>query len=200
MDLKGRDANWQLDSIFVPPLDFSGKAWRLTDPQLHAMLQGGSHAAVQRLSNIAMPPFAGRLSEEDIAEVLLYVKAQWTKPEQGFQSESTRRDALPVEARAELGAQLYAVKCAICHGAQLQGQTQRIGEPGHQRDVRVPALKHDILAQAMSDAMLRGIIIEGEAHHPIPHSEFRMPDMRLSEEEAATLVLYLRQVWRGGTQ
>lgn len=197
MGLQGRDANWQLDSVFVPPLGASGKAWRMTDGQLQAMLQDGVHAAPSRLPAMGMPPFAGRLDDQQIGDVIAYLKEQWTQPERDHQAQATQAAALPAELRAQFGAQLYVVKCAICHGAKLEGLTQRIGAPGQERSVRVPPLKHDILAQAMSDAMLRGLIIEGETHHPIPHSEYRMPDMRVSDEEANALVLYLRQVWQG---
>lgn len=199
LDMKGRDADWRPDSPFVPPLDYSGKAWRLTDMELQAILRAGSHATAMRLSNISMPPFAARLNDSEVDGLIAYLKDQWTAAERGHQVEATRRATLPPAAVAALGAQLYGVKCAICHGPELRGQINLVGEPGQEREVRVPALRHDILAQALSDARLRAIINEGEAHHPIPHSEYRMPGFQLSENEAQALVLYLREVWRGGT-
>ncbi len=197
MALEGRDASWQLDSVFVPPLGASGKAWRLTEPQLQAILLDGFHTVPQQRPAMGMPPFAGRLTDQQIVEVIAYMKAQWTRSERDWQVQATQATALSDEARAQFGAQLYVVKCAVCHGAKLEGLSQRVGAPGQERSVRVPPLRHDILAQAMPDSMLRRIIIEGEAHHPLPHSEFRMPDMRVSGEEADGLVLYLRRVWQG---
>lgn len=198
VELQGRDAGWEPDSPYVPPLGAAGKAWRLSDGQLAAMMQGGSHVAAMRLSNVGMPAFAGRLSAEEIGAIVDYLKSQWTGGERTYQAEVDRREALPSSAEAALGAQFYAVKCAVCHGADLEGLSQRIGGAGHEREVRVPALRHDIFAQAMSDARLRDLIQQGEGHSPLPRSEYRMPDFRLDDADVRALIAYLRQVWRGG--
>jgi mono/diheme cytochrome c family protein len=198
VDLRGRDAGWEPDSPYVPPLGASGKAWRLSDADIDGIMQGGSHAAAMRLSNAAMPAFAGRLTSEEAAALLGYLKTQWSGGERAFQAEVNRRATMPVAAEAALGAQLYAVKCALCHGGELEGQTQLVGAAGQQRELRIPALRHDIFAQAMSDARLRDLIQHGEGHHPLPRFEYRMPDFRLDDHDVAALVAYLRQVWRGG--
>ena len=200
VDLKGRDANWQPSSPYVPPLDHGGKAWRLTDMQLEAIVASGSHAAPMRFSNVGMPPFASRLEAGQTAAIIAYLKEQWTQPQRALQADATRLALRPDAAMAELGAQLYAAKCAFCHGDKLEGRTYRIGEPGRERDVAVTPLAHNIFAQAMSDATLRAIILSGESHLPIARSEYRMPDWKLDPDDAQAIVRFLREAWRGGAR
>ncbi|MFN4284021.1 MAG: cytochrome c [Alphaproteobacteria bacterium] len=198
VDLKGRDAGWQPSSPYVPPLDYSGKSWRLTDMQMEAIMSAGSHAAQMRLSNLGMPPFAGRLSGEEAASIAAYMKEQWTPGDRALQAETTRRAARSDADLTELGKQLYATKCAICHGAGLEGRIYRYGEAGRVRDLAVPALAHNIFAQAMSDDTLRLIVLHGERHIPLARSDYRMPDLLLDADDAGAIVLYLRTVWRDG--
>jgi len=200
VDLKGRDAGWEPSSPYVPPIDHSGKAWRLTDMQLEAIIASGSHAAPMRFSNVGMPPFASRLETSQTASILAYLKERWIQGQHALQADATRRALRPDAALVELGAQLYGVKCAICHGSKLEGRIYLVGEPGRERDAAVPALAHNIFAQAMSDETLRGIILHGERHMPLTRSEFRMPDLKADPDDAHAIVRYLRAVWRGGTR
>ncbi len=193
--MKGRDASLSGDASFVPPLDATGKAWRMSDLQFYWMLQAGSHAMSVRLSDVEMPPFGARLGADEIASLLDYVKASWSKQQRDSQAETTRRaEGAPPDAIAQ-GRELYLKKCAVCHGAQMEGQTQTIGEGARARPVSVPALKGDALARAMTDAELRQLILGGEAYHPAPHSEYRMPDAKLLDAEVTALIGYLRRAW-----
>lgn len=195
LDMKGRDASLSGDASFVPPLDATGKVWRMSDLQFYWALQSGSHAMALRLSDIEMPPFGARLRADEVAALLDHVKASWSKQQRDSQAEITRREeAAPPDLVAQ-GRDLYLKKCAVCHGAQMEGQAHTIGEGSNARPVSVPPLKGDPLALAMTDAELRQLILGGEAYHPAPHSDYRMPDAKLLDAEVAALIGYLRRAW-----
>jgi len=195
MDMKGQDAGWSGNMPYVPPLDASGKVWRLSDLQFYLVLQQGSHMINLRLSNIEMPPFVGRLSAADIASLFDYLKASWSKQQVNYQAQITHQyEALRPNTMA-LGHDLYIARCAICHGAEMEGQMHTIGEGNRARSVVIPALKDNGLAQGMSDQDLRQLIMGGETYHPAPHSEYRMPNAKLSDEDVRALIGYLRRAW-----
>lgn len=195
VDMKGQDAGWSSNMPYVPPLDASGKVWRLSDVQFYLALQEGSHLMNMRLSNIEMPPFVARLSSADIASLFDYVKASWSKQQIDYQAEVTRQQEGPRPNMMTAGRDLYMRRCAICHGAEMEGQTQNIGEGNRARSVVIPALKDNGLAQGMSDQDLRQLIMGGETYHPAPHSEYRMPNAKLSDEDVRALIGYLRRAW-----
>jgi mono/diheme cytochrome c family protein len=193
--MKGQDSGWSGNMPYVPPLDASGKVWRLSDLQFYLALQAGSHMMNMRLSDIEMPPFAERLSAADIASLFDHVKASWSKQQLDYQAEVTRQQEGPRPNRMAVGHDLYMARCAICHGAEMEGQSQRVGEGNRARTVVIPALKGNGLARGTSDGDLRQLILGGEAYHPAPHSEYRMPNANLSDDDVRALIAYLRRAW-----
>jgi mono/diheme cytochrome c family protein len=95
VDLEGQ-ANWQIrgsDGLLpAPPHDASGHTWHHPDQQLLQIIKHGTAALVGGDYKSAMIGFADRLSDDEIAAVLDYIKSRWP--------EEIRRRQAAITARA----------------------------------------------------------------------------------------------------
>lgn len=105
----GRNAegapNWQQPdargNLPPPPHDDSGHTWRHPDAQLAEMIREGLRDPFNQTPELTMPPFKGRLSDEEIAAVITYFKSLWS-PEHGrYQEEQNRRPPMPMQGSGQ---------------------------------------------------------------------------------------------------
>lgn len=83
--------NWQRPSpdgrLPAPPHDASGHTWQHSDAQLRALiLQGPAGGGAPPGYASAMPAYAGRLSEAQVADVIAWLKALWPPGVQAWQA------------------------------------------------------------------------------------------------------------------
>lgn len=98
-------------------------------------------------------------------------------------------------ARIETGRRIYALECASCHGAALEGQPN-----WHKRQPngRMPAPPHDASGHTWhhdNDLLFR-IIKYGPASYPAGYE----PDMpafreRLTDEQISTVLAFIKSTW-----
>lgn len=67
----------------APPHNGDGHTWHHSDDQLRATVLGGG---------VAMPAFAGRLTEEQVDDVLAYIKSWWDDEQRAYQEDVTRAE------------------------------------------------------------------------------------------------------------
>ncbi len=98
----GQDAqgalNWQQPNLRgdlpAPPHDDSGHTWRHPDAQIAEIIRDGLRDPFNKTSELTMPPFRDRLSDEEIADVITYFKSLWSEEHRRFQEEQNER--LPI--------------------------------------------------------------------------------------------------------
>lgn len=87
--------NWQQPdtrgNLPPPPHDDGGHTWRHPNAQLVEIIRGGQRDPFNRTSELTMPPFAGRLSDEEIVAVIAYFESLWSAEHRSFQEEQNRR-------------------------------------------------------------------------------------------------------------
>lgn len=102
------------------------------------------------------------------------------------------------KALVAVGQRVYASHCAICHGANLEGQPnwrQRLPNG------RMPAPPHDAAGHTWHhpDALLFGIVKEGlvPGKYAPPRYESDMPAFggRLSDDEIRAVLAYVKSTW-----
>ncbi len=98
---KGEGAsNWQSQNpdgtLPPPPHDNTGHTWHHGDGFLYRYIRDGGKAfeAVAGFKS-AMPAFGDRLTEEQTADVLAYLKSLWGARERAFQTLVSKDDPLP---------------------------------------------------------------------------------------------------------
>ena len=93
-DLEGQ-ANWRVrgqDGLLpAPPHDESGHTWHHPDQQLLRIIEQGTAALVGGDYKTSMTGFADRLSDDEIAAVLDYIKSRWPEEIRRRQAEITAR-------------------------------------------------------------------------------------------------------------
>ena len=95
----GQDAqgalNWQQPNLRgdlpAPPHDDSGHTWRHPDAQIAEIIRDGLRDPFNKTSELTMPPFRDRLSDEEIADVIAYFKSLWSEEHRRFQEEQNQR-------------------------------------------------------------------------------------------------------------
>ncbi len=88
-------ANWQTQqadgTMPAPPHDATGHTWHHSDAFLFAYTKDGGARTLSRLGvegvKSAMPAFGGILSDEDIADVLGYMRSTWPRQVQDIQAD-----------------------------------------------------------------------------------------------------------------
>lgn len=94
------------------------------------------------------------------------------------------------------GAGLYAIHCAQCHGASLQGEADwRTRKP----DGQLPAPPHDASGHTWhhSDEHLFGITKHGMARYAPPDYKSAMPSYvgKLSDAEIRAVIAFIKSTW-----
>lgn len=89
-DLRGA-ANWryrQPDGLFPPPPhDSSGHTWQHPDQTLINMIQNGINPSLPK----GMPAFKGKLTSDDVSDVIDFIKSHWGMAERRSQWWQTQR-------------------------------------------------------------------------------------------------------------
>ena len=73
-----------------PPHNQNGHTWHHPDCQLTEITLRGPSAWGGTPGPGSMPAFEGRLSEDDIAAILAYIKTWWTDEQRAYQSDITQ--------------------------------------------------------------------------------------------------------------
>lgn len=82
-----------------PPHDPEGHTWKHSDSMLYRMVSEGWRDPFNKTRRLTMPPFRGVLSDEQIKDVITYLKTLWTAEQRQFQLEETQvRGAFPPQA------------------------------------------------------------------------------------------------------
>lgn len=95
--LEGQD-NWRSvnpDGTFpAPPHDSEGHTWHHSDKMLTRYIALGGQEALKGVPGIksAMPGFSETLSDQDIRDVLAYIKSQWPEQAREYQRSITEND------------------------------------------------------------------------------------------------------------
>lgn len=75
----------------APPHDESGHSWHHSDRNLFIITRGGVSAVVPGYES-DMPAFEGVLTDDEIADVLAYIKSTWPDRQREFQAEVSAND------------------------------------------------------------------------------------------------------------
>lgn len=76
----------------APPHDASGHTWHHPDGVLFRITKEGPAAVVGNGYESDMPGFKDVLSEEEIRDILAYIKSMWPERERAYQAEMSRRE------------------------------------------------------------------------------------------------------------
>ena len=82
----------------APPHDATGHTWRHADAELYEMIGKGWRDPFNKTETLTMPGFEGKLSLQEIAAVIAYLKTLWSADQRAYQSEQSQRQPLPPEA------------------------------------------------------------------------------------------------------
>lgn len=75
----------------APPHDEMGHTWHHSDRNLFIVTKGGVQAVVPGYES-DMPAFKGILTDDEIADVLAYIKSTWPERQRAFQAEVSAND------------------------------------------------------------------------------------------------------------
>ena len=93
------EPNWQeqnLDGTYpAPPHDSSGHTWHHADGLLFEIVRDGGSQFETATFRSRMPAWGEVLSDEEIREVLTYLKTLWGPEDRAFQAEVSERDPFP---------------------------------------------------------------------------------------------------------
>ena len=86
----------------APPHDASGHTWHHPDVVLAGITRRGLKPYVSEDYESDMPAFEGILSEQQIGDILSYIKSTWPERERGYQMKMTEQSPSdPVAANAK---------------------------------------------------------------------------------------------------
>jgi mono/diheme cytochrome c family protein len=89
------DPDWRTPKpdgrLRAPPHDATGHTWHHPDDVLFAITKHGSAAVVGGGYQSDMPGFDGVLTDEEIRDVLAFIRSAWPERERAHQAEITRR-------------------------------------------------------------------------------------------------------------
>ena len=80
------DAAPAIGAAPAPPHDASGHTWHHPDGVLFRIVKEGTAAVVGQGYESDMPAFAGILSDQQIRDVLAFIKSTWSERERAFQA------------------------------------------------------------------------------------------------------------------
>lgn len=96
-------ANWKSaradGSRPAPPHDISGHTWHHSDAVLFGIVKEGGSYGAPRGYPATMPGFKAMLSDQQIVEVLTYVKTMWGDKERQYQQTMSEAEPFPADAR-----------------------------------------------------------------------------------------------------
>ncbi len=75
----------------APPHDETGHTWHHSDRNLFIVTKGGVQALVPGYES-DMPAFEGVLTDDEIADVVAYIKSTWPERQREFQAEVSAND------------------------------------------------------------------------------------------------------------
>lgn len=82
-----------------PPHNAEGHTWKHSDSMLYRMVTEGWRDPFNKTRRLTMPGFRDALSDEQIKDVITYLKTLWTAEQRQFQWEETQvRGAFPPQA------------------------------------------------------------------------------------------------------
>lgn len=93
-----REPNEQGD-LPPPPHDATGHTWRHADAVLYEMIAEGWRDPFNKTETLTMPAFEGKLTPQQIADVIEYLKTLWAPDQRQFQMDESRNRPLPPEAK-----------------------------------------------------------------------------------------------------
>ncbi|MGH2562031.1 MAG: c-type cytochrome [Thermomicrobiales bacterium] len=97
--------NWQQPdargNLPPPPHDDSGHTWRHGDAELREIIRDGLRDVFNKTPELTMPPFKERLSDEEIAAVIAYVKSLWSPEHRRYQEEQNQRPPMGTPEAAQ---------------------------------------------------------------------------------------------------
>ena len=91
-DWKKPDENGELPA---PPHDATGHTWRHSDAELFEMVAKGWRDPFNKTDRLTMPPFEEQLSEQEMRDVIAYLKTLWSDEQRQFQKEESMGRASP---------------------------------------------------------------------------------------------------------
>lgn len=83
----------------APPQDDTGHTWRHADAMLAQIIKDGLRDPFNKTSELTMPPFARRLSDAQVADVIAYFRSLWSPEHRTYQEELNRRQPMPEGSR-----------------------------------------------------------------------------------------------------
>jgi len=133
----------------------------------------------------AMPAWADRLSNDEIAAVLSYVRSAWSNHAAIVTADQV---ALARSPRAPTGAEIFAARCAACHQTNGRGTSQ------------YPPLDGNPHVVAGDGGAMIGTIVNGRTGALSVNGatfDSRMPAWRgqLSNADIAAVATYVRGAW-----
>jgi mono/diheme cytochrome c family protein len=79
----------------APSHDSQGHTWHHPDGQLLQIVLDGTKVLRESMglppSALEMPPFKGRLTQEEVVAILSFIKTWWTEEQRDFQAEISRQ-------------------------------------------------------------------------------------------------------------
>ena len=111
-NLEGQE-NWQVPDENgirpAPPHDESGHTWHHGDPLLffYTKLGGEATLAAQGVEGFksGMPGFGDVLSDDDIFDILAYIRSTWSQEVQAAQAERTKADIARMQAAGDVASE-----------------------------------------------------------------------------------------------
>lgn len=76
-----------------PPHDDSGHTWRHSDQQLTEIILDGLRDPFNKTPELTMPPFRGKLSDQDVEALIMYFKSLWSDEHRRYQLDETAKAA-----------------------------------------------------------------------------------------------------------
>lgn len=76
----------------APPHDASGHTWHHGEETLFRITREGAAAVVGRGYESDMPGFGGVMSDDEIRQLLAYIRSTWPERERRYQEQMTRRE------------------------------------------------------------------------------------------------------------
>jgi mono/diheme cytochrome c family protein len=87
--------NWQQPDargdLPPPSHDDDGHTWRHGDAELTGIIKNGLRDRFNKTPELTMPPFKGRLNDEENAAVIAYFKSLWSPEHRRYQEQQTQR-------------------------------------------------------------------------------------------------------------
>lgn len=175
VDGSGKDLRAGLPKI----PDFTSMAWQLsqTDLEITHRIQDGVEPT--------MPAYKGKLAEQHIVALTIYVRAFAVSPgEPGAPKVKPEPPPVPSQMTA---VQLYRNYCLACHDSDGRGQTARKAMPD------LPDLTDAKWQKARTDADFKHSILDGKGKFMMPMKD------KLNAADADEIVKYVR-MFSGGKQ